>query len=108
MEGANAFFKLWPLEMQRNQELLLGIDKSPLTYLIMFYMIKTNTTEKLSVRFSQISHCKSYQLFLGLTVTGVNYKPRAEFVPHSCVFMPCCTPGARNGDVISVTQKEIF
>lgn len=61
-----------------------------------------------SVHFSQITLCKSYQLDLDLPVTGVNYKLRASFVPYSCVFMPCCTPGAHNGDVISVTQREIF
>lgn len=43
------------------------------------------------------------------TVTEVNYKLRAAFVPHSCVFMPCCTPGAHNGDVIlSHTEGNIL
>lgn len=39
-------------------------------------MIKANATGKLSVHFSQISPCKSHQLFLSLTVAGVNYKLR--------------------------------
>ena len=48
-------------------------------------------------------------LCLVLWVTSVNYKPGAAYVPHPAhSFCRPALPGARDGDVIAVAQKEIF
>lgn len=72
-------FKPWPLEMWKQLAAASGGSR----ILCLPGKIKIDTAGKVSLHLSQISHYKPHRLCPDLTVTRVNYKPRAALVPHS-------------------------